>query len=227
MFFVIGLNHTTASVTLRERLAVRASDVEELTGELRSQRGVDEVVLLSTCNRVEVYASGAQPESLLPFLERRFGLGNEAARLYHHADLEAAGHLFRVVSGLDSMVLGETEIFGQVKSAYAAAQKSGATARLLNKLFQHAFRVGKHVRASTQIQQGATSVGGAAVELAEQIFGANLDGALERSLHHRDPLSRPHLRVVCLLGANGSPRQHHRHPERHDSHHSYVHHTKN
>jgi glutamyl-tRNA reductase len=171
MFFVTGLNHTTASVTLRERLAVRAADVDELTAELRSQRGVDEVVLLSTCNRVEVYASGAQPESLLPFLERRFDLGNEAVRLYRHTDLEVVRHLFRVVSGLDSMVLGETEIFGQVKSAYAAAQKSGATGRVLNKLFQHAFRVGKHVRSSTQIQQGATSVGGAAVELAEQIFG--------------------------------------------------------
>jgi glutamyl-tRNA reductase len=171
MLFVTGLNHTIASVSLRERLAVRDSEVTELTQALRAQRGVDEVVLLSTCNRVEIYAAGPDPRSLVPFLDRRFGLGEEAQRLYHHADVDAARHLFRVVSGLDSMVLGETEIFGQVKTAYAAAQGAGATARVLNKLFQHAFRVGKHVRSSTQIQQGATSVGGAAVELAEKIFG--------------------------------------------------------
>lgn len=167
----IGLNHTTAPVSLRERLAVREAEVGELIHALRGQRGVQEVVLLSTCNRVEVYAAGEAPHSVLPFLDLRFALGEDAARFYHHADREAARHLFRVVSGLDSMVLGETEIFGQVKNAYAAAQASGATSRLLNKLFQHAFRVGKHVRTSTHIQQGATSVGGAAVELAEKIFG--------------------------------------------------------
>jgi glutamyl-tRNA reductase len=175
MLFVTGLNHTTASVSLRERLAVRESDVAALTRDLRSQRGVEEVVLLSTCNRVEIYASGAEPQSLLPFLDRRFGLGEEMMRLYCHADQEAARHLFRVVSGLDSMVLGETEIFGQIKGAYAAAQTSGATARVLNKLFQHAFRVGKHVRSSTQIQQGATSVGGAAA--LQTLRGATADFA--------------------------------------------------
>ncbi len=168
---VTGLNHQTAAVDLRERLAVREGDVVALTQEMRAEPGVEELVIVSTCNRVELYASGPQPENVLPFLDRRFQLGDDLSRLYRHPDHDAARHLFRVVCGLDSMVLGETEIFGQVKSAYAAAQAHGHTARVLNKLFQQAFRVGKHVRTATQIQQGATSVGGAAVELAEKIFG--------------------------------------------------------
>lgn len=166
-----GLNHQTASVSLRERLAVRDSEMAALVRDLRAQRGVEEAVLLMTCNRAEVYVAGDTPERVLEFLDARFELGAETSHFYHHTGPEAARHLFRVVSGLDSMVLGETEIFGQVKSAYAAAQQAGTTSRVLNKLFQHAFRVGKRVRSSTQIQQGATSVGGAAVELAEKIFG--------------------------------------------------------
>ena len=169
--FATGLNHTTATISLRERLAVREAEVPEVMAALRDQPGVEEVVLISTCNRVEVYAAGSEPQSVLPYLDSRFGLGSDVSKLYRHTGEEAARHLFRVVSGLDSMVLGETEIFGQVKTAYAKAQESGTTARTLNKLFQHAFRVGKHVRTSTHIQQGATSVGGAAVELAEKIFG--------------------------------------------------------
>lgn len=176
--FAIGLNHTTASVDLRERLAVRESEVAPLMHTLREHPGIDEVVLVSTCNRVEIYAAGADPQATAGLLDQRFGLGAETARLYQHAGEAAARHLFRVVSGLDSMVLGETEIFGQVKSAYAAAQATGATGRTLNKVFQHAFRVGKHVRTATQIQQGATSVGGAAVELAEKIFGELRDSTV-------------------------------------------------
>ncbi len=176
--FATGLNHTTASVSLRERLAVRDTEIASVMEEMRAQPGIREVVLVSTCNRVEVYAAGEQPHSALAFLDARFRLGDDADRLYRHADDQAARHLFRVVSGLDSMVLGETEIFGQVKSAYAAAQGAGATGRTLNKLFQHAFRVGKHVRSSTRIQQGATSVGGAAVELAERIFGELRDSTV-------------------------------------------------
>lgn len=166
-----GLNHQTASVTLRERLAVRESEVAALVRELRAQRGVEEAVLLVTCNRAEVYAAGETPEQVIDYLQERFHLGAEIAHFYRHTGAEAIRHLFRVVSGLDSMVLGETEIFGQVKTAYATAQQAGTTARVLNKLFQHAFRVGKRVRSTTQIQQGSTSVGGAAVELAEKIFG--------------------------------------------------------
>lgn len=170
---VAGLNHHTAPVDLRERFAVRDSRLPELTRQLCAQEGLDEVVVLSTCNRVELYAAGSRPEAAADFL-RQLG-GPEAADggpvLYQHSGEEALRHLFRVVCGLDSMVLGETEIFGQVKSAYGAAQAAGATGRTLNQIFQTAFRVGKAVRSRTQIQQGATSVGGAAVELAEKIFG--------------------------------------------------------
>ena len=176
--FATGLNHTTATISLRERLAVREAEVPEVMAALRDQPGVEEVVLISTCNRVEIYAAGPEPQSVLPYLDSRFGLGPDVSKLYRHVGDEAARHLFRVVSGLDSMVLGETEIFGQVKTAYAKAQEVGATARTLNKLFQHAFRVGKHVRTSTHIQQGATSVGGAAVELAEKIFGELRDSTV-------------------------------------------------
>ena len=168
---VTGLNHQHAAVDLRERLAVRESEIGSLTAALRNQRGVEEVVVLSTCNRMEIYAAGAAPEAVLSFVGAHFRLGDDVSRLYQHRGEFALRHLFRVVSGLDSMVLGETEIFGQVKAAYTAAHTSGATARLLNKVFQQAFRVGKAVRSSTRIQQGATSVGGAAVELAERIFG--------------------------------------------------------
>ncbi len=176
--FAIGLNHITASVSLRERLAVRDADVPSVMHDLRAQPGIEDVVFVSTCNRVEVYAAGSEPSSVQAYLDSRFGLGEDAGRLYRHIDAEAARHLFRVVSGLDSMVLGETEIFGQIKAAYAAAHGAGATGRTLNKLFQHAFRVGKHVRSATQIQQGATSVGGAAVELAEKIFGELRDSTV-------------------------------------------------
>ncbi|MGI8603889.1 MAG: glutamyl-tRNA reductase [Verrucomicrobiales bacterium] len=175
---VTGLNHQTASVSLRERLAVRDSEVPAVTQRLRELEGVEEVVLLSTCNRVEVYAAGREPGVVVSFLERHFQLGPDAAKLYQHRELDTLRHLFRVVSGLDSMVLGETEIFGQVKTAYADAQQTGTTGRTLNKLFQHAFRVGKRIRSATQIQHGATSVGAAAVELAEKIFGELRDSTV-------------------------------------------------
>ncbi len=103
-------------------------------------------------------------------MRRHFDLPDTSV-FFRHLAGDAARHLFSVVSGLESMVLGETEIFGQVKAAYAAAQEAGGTARLLNKLFQHSFRVGKMVRNNTDIQRGSTSVGSVAVELAEKIFG--------------------------------------------------------
>jgi glutamyl-tRNA reductase len=168
---VTGLNHQSASISLRERLALRNTELPALTAQLRALSGVNEIVLLNTCNRVEIYAAGTEPQAVASFLDHRFALGDDAKRLYQLGEANAVRHLFRVVSGLDSMVLGETEIFGQVKESYAAAQAAGATARTLNKLFQHAFRVGKYVRSHTRIQHGATSVGGAAVELAEKIFG--------------------------------------------------------
>jgi glutamyl-tRNA reductase len=167
-----GINHHVASVDVRERFAVPNHEVANVLESMRAIDGLSEAVVVSTCNRVEFYAASICPErafdGLRNMLESRAGI---AAPLYHHDTPRSVRHLFRVASGLDSMVLGETEILGQVKSAYAAAAGAGATSRTLNKLFQHAFRVAKSVRTDTHITRGATSVGAVAVELAGKIFG--------------------------------------------------------
>jgi len=173
----LGINHRTAPVELRERLAVPEKAVPEAGREILAAGGIDECVVLSTCNRVEVYAAGPEafsPEIVASQLRGHIdpeGRNRLDEALYRHSDREALRHLCRVVSGLDSMVLGETEIFGQVKKAYAGALESGFTGRLLNPLFQKIFQVGKAVRNETGIQHGSTSIGSVAVDLAEKIFG--------------------------------------------------------
>jgi glutamyl-tRNA reductase len=174
----VGLNYKTTPVEVRERLAFSEAAVPEAVREIRELPGFGESVVLSTCNRVELYATHEleqalhSHEALRDYLVRRFDLAPEHAEamvLYKLDATEAARHLFRVVSGLDSMVLGETEIFGQVKAAYKTALDSGATGKALNKLFQQAFTVGKKVRNDTSIQRGSTSVGSVAVDLAEKV----------------------------------------------------------
>lgn len=170
----LGLNHRTAPVELRERFAVPEGDLGTLALELGQQAGLVEAVVLSTCNRVEFYVAAEDPEvgfgSLQRFLATR-NLDVSGDAFLRYSGTEGIRHLFRVSSGLDSMVLGETEILGQVKKAYQAAQEARATSKHLNKLFQRAFNVAKEVRTKTQITRGSVSVGSAAVELAEQIFG--------------------------------------------------------
>lgn len=167
-----GINHHVAPVEVRERFAVANHEVAGVLENMRRIDGLSEAVVVSTCNRVEFYAASICPERTLGelrnFLEIRTGV---AAPLYHHDTPRSVRHLFRVASGLDSMVLGETEILGQVKQAYATAADAGATSGTLNRLFQNAFRVAKSVRSETQITRGATSVGSVAVELAGKIFG--------------------------------------------------------
>ena len=173
MIFCFGLSHATAPVELRERVAVPAKEIPQAVQQLTALTAVGEAVVLSTCNRMEIYATATGPDAVPQveaWLRGRFQIA-DISPFFHHRSDEAARHLFSVVSGLESMVLGETEIFGQVKDAYAAAKEAGGTARVLNKLFQHSFRVGKLVRNSTDIQRGSTSVGSVAVELAEKIFG--------------------------------------------------------
>ena len=172
----LGLNHKTAPVEVRERFAVGATKLGESATEIIATTGVAEGVVISTCNRTEFYLAAANAATALERLESHLA---EKTRLYQHATAhfyrmeksEAARHLCRVVSGLDSMMLGETEIFGQVKQAYQAALEAGANASVLNRLFQRAFGVGKKVRTETSIQEGSTSVGNVAVDLAEKIFG--------------------------------------------------------
>ncbi len=176
--YCLGISHRTAPVGLRERLAVPDRELSAALDSLRDVSGVDEAVVLSTCNRVEIYAAVKQSEptadpsgALLNWLRARSPDQPPGEAFYRHPTREAVEHLFSVASGLDSMVLGETEILGQLKNAYAHAHRAGSTGRALNRLFQSAFRVAKRIRTQTQIARGATSVGGAGVDLAEKIFG--------------------------------------------------------
>ncbi|MEO8439477.1 MAG: glutamyl-tRNA reductase [Spartobacteria bacterium] len=170
--FCVGLSHHTANVETRERFVGHAA-IDRI---LREKAGCTEALLLTTCNRVEVYAASAEPVATAQvarclLAEGMVAAGDEMEAFYRHESLQCVQHLFRVASGLDSMVVGETEILGQAKKAYAAARESGAAGPFLHRLFQRAFRVAKQVRSRTGITRGAVSVGSVAVDLAEQIFG--------------------------------------------------------
>jgi glutamyl-tRNA reductase len=175
---VLGLNHRTAPVALRERFALNEARVPATLQLLRESGLVDEAVILSTCNRVEFYiVTRLEPKQafieLTHFLKRCHDYNDPLTdELYQLAEPDSVEHLFKVACGLDSMVLGETEILGQLKSAYDLALQHGHTGARLNKTFQRAFHVSKHIRTTTNIQRGATSVASVAVELAEKIFNS-------------------------------------------------------
>ena len=167
--FCVGISHHTANVETRERYAARPVIDSALLEENRCA----EAILLTTCNRVEVYAASVSPvatETIARYLARD-AERCEGDIFYRHEGEECVQHLFRVASGLDSMVVGETEILGQAKKAYATARESGSAGPYLHRLFQRAFRVAKHVRSFTEITRGAVSVGSVAVDLAQKIFG--------------------------------------------------------
>lgn len=175
---VLGLSHRTSPVELRERFAFAEAHIPDVLKKLRSGGNVGEAVILSTCNRVEIYAATPlEParavielrEFLTTVHNYRDPLDNELYALHEPHSLH---HLFKVAAGLDSMVLGETEILGQLKVAYDLALKHGHTGARLNKAFQRAFNVAKHIRTETNIQRGSISVASVAVELAEKIFSA-------------------------------------------------------
>jgi glutamyl-tRNA reductase len=170
--FCLGLSHHTAAVSLRERFAVSEAEMPGVLATLRASAGLSEAVLLSTCNRVEIYGAGPDAGAAMTiaadFLRGRSG---HEAPFYRLEDDHAVRHLFRVAAGLDSMVLGETEILGQVKDAYAAAFGAAHTAGQLNHLFQQTFRVAKLVRTETALGRGVVSVGAAAARLAASVLG--------------------------------------------------------
>lgn len=174
--FVAGLSYKTAPVELREKLAVHASRLRCFGCRLKLAGNLSEVVLLSTCNRVEIYGVTPWINGTVHRLFRVLSSSEVdfTPHLYVKQGAEAIKHLFSVASGLDSMVIGETEITGQVKQAYQAAQDAKLTGRITNRLFQSAFQVAKEIRTQTAIGRGATSVGSVAVELAERIFDKNL-----------------------------------------------------
>jgi glutamyl-tRNA reductase len=176
--FVAGLSYKTAPVELREKLAVHPSRLRCHGCRLKLGAGLEEVVLLSTCNRVEVYGVASKVNGNVHRLFQHLSTGEVdfAPHLYIKEGAEAVQHLFSVASGLDSMVIGETEITGQVKQAYLAAQEAKLTGRITNRLFQTALQAAKEIRTQTGIGRGATSVGSVAVELAERIFDRDLSG---------------------------------------------------
>lgn len=178
---LVGLNHRTAPVEIRERLAFADGRLEQALRALVAWPGVAEGVIVSTCNRVEVVACGSDATTLaaeLPrFLAEEHGVDPAllAGRLYSYRGREAVRHLFRVAASLDSMVVGEPQILGQLKTQYAVAAAVGASGRVLHRCFHRSFSVAKRIRTETAIAERAVSIGSVAVDLAREIFDSLAD----------------------------------------------------
>jgi glutamyl-tRNA reductase len=176
---LVGVNHTTAPLEVRERLAIPATRLADAIRTLAHQPGVREALILSTCNRVEFVtyqdpSTGSANSSLLRFLHEYLAIPSDTVgpHLYEFREREAVRHLFRVASSLDSMVVGEPQILGQVKESYTVAREVGAVSGTLEPLFQRAFSVAKRVRTETQIGSSSVSIASVAVDLARKIFGS-------------------------------------------------------
>ncbi len=174
--FLLGATHHTAPLELREKLALAGAKLDSLRGELRSLGTLPEFAVLNTCNRVEIYGLAAQPGAIDRLQAAFCALSQLDAEIFAHIRLELHGrsavqHLLEVAAGVDSQMVGETEILGQVKDAYAAAQREGTTGPVLNRMFQKTFQAAKHVRTHTGIGEGQISVASVAVDLALKIFG--------------------------------------------------------
>ena len=175
--FVMGANHLTASVALRDRLLFSESELPDFTRALLQVPGMREAVVLSTCNRSEIYGISSNPAQSRALIEKIWGAGKRISEDeirnhgYFHTQGEAVRHLFRVIGSLDSVVLGEMRIFGQIKDAYRAAVEQRCVDFYLNHLFQAGIHVGKRIRSETSIHEGAVSISYAAVELAKKVLG--------------------------------------------------------
>ncbi len=176
---LVGVNHTTAPIEVRERLSIPATRLADAIRTLSHQPGIREAMIISTCNRVEFvtlqdHAQPAANASLLRFLHEYFAIPADTIEphLYEFREREAVRHLFRVSSSLDSMVVGEPQILGQVKEAYTVAREVGSVATTLEPLLQRAFSVAKRVRTETQIGSSSVSIASVAVDLARKIFGS-------------------------------------------------------
>ena len=174
---LIGISHRTASIELRERVAFRVEQACEAADQLRARGVLKEVVILSTCNRTELYGvTGERTADNLSAMEMFIASYHQVAQqefkaaLYRHTDRDVVRHIYRVAAGLDSMLLGESEILGQVREAYRVAMDHGATGRVLNRLFQSALEVGKRIRTETQIATRPMSVAFAGVKQAEALL---------------------------------------------------------
>jgi len=171
----LGLNHTTAPVEIREKISFATDTLSNALNALTQCELAKEAVIVSTCNRTEIYCSVEQDNvvALYDWLAHYHALTREKIQhyLYTHTDHEAVRHLSRVACGLDSMILGEPQILGQIKTAYSTARTAGTIGKLLGKLFEYSFSVAKQVRTDTAIGSSPVSVAFAAVRLAQQIFG--------------------------------------------------------
>ena len=170
--FAVGVNHLTAPLSVRERMAFHAQSLGEALRDLVNRRPVKEAAILSTCNRTEVYCNTPEPEATVEWLADYHHLKTQNIQpyLYTLPQEKAVKHAFRVASGLDSMVLGEPQILGQIKQAVRTAEEAGTLGLLLHKLFQRSFSVAKEVRSHTDIGANSVSMAAAAVRLAERIF---------------------------------------------------------
>jgi glutamyl-tRNA reductase len=172
---LIGVNYKTAPIALREQIAISREQLAETTRALAAVEGVTECMIVSTCNRVELLAAVESPNAdLTGFLHRHFGLDRTLLEphIYRQHDQDAVRHLFRVAASLDSMVVGEPQILGQVKEAFAVARAAGTVAGQLEHLLQSAFAAAKKVRTETQIGSSSVSIASVAVDLAKRIFGS-------------------------------------------------------
>ena len=171
----LGLNHQTAPVDIREKVAFAPEQMSQALSQLQKLPVVNESVIVSTCNRTEIYCETGQQdiEEITAWLSTFHGLSANELNpyLYQHDDHEVANHLFRVASGLDSLVLGEPQILGQLKTSYDQARQDNSINSVLDRLFQHSFSVAKRVRTDTDIGSNPVSVAFAAVDLSRQIFG--------------------------------------------------------
>lgn len=176
--FCLSVTHKTADVSLREKIHVRPADLAETLAGARSAIPTAEMVILSTCNRLEIYATEGEQAARSWLVSRAPELSGEIeSRLVTQTERSAVRHLFSVASGLEAQILGETQIMGQVKDAYEAAHRAGLTGSLMNHLFQRALTVGKRVRTETHLAETPVSVSSVAVRLCEKIFG-DLSGRL-------------------------------------------------
>jgi glutamyl-tRNA reductase len=172
---ILGINHSTAPVEIREKVAINRPEYAERVQQLLQIDGIEEAVILGTCNRTEIYclcANQARP-SMLDWLHQVNSIPNGElnAYFYHHTGQEAVKHLMRVASGLDSLVLGEPQILGQIKEAWQVSQQAGGVGKILDRLFQQSFAAAKSIRNNSGIGQHPVSVAYTAVVLAKQLFG--------------------------------------------------------
>ena len=174
MLLTLGLNHNTAPLEIREKVVFAPDRITNSLQSLTNLSSVEEAAILSTCNRTEIYCdlTHQHPEDLIAWLAEQHNLNHQDIKsyLYTHSDMHSIKHMSRVACGLDSMILGEPQILGQMKSAYQQANEAGTLGKYLGKLFQHTFQVAKKVRTDTAIGSSPVSVAFAGVKLAQQIF---------------------------------------------------------